>query len=819
MRRQARDESDAVLSLPTLSLLARLAFTFADNPRLVDSALLLCDSTLLPRPPCRSPPAPARTTRTAQQRHRSRSSSAQEVPYLAQNAAGSNSSATRPSPAPHASAEAAPPSVPMAALPQVGVQSVLERYGVECVVLQGLVAEEHSIESTWALMGLSSKLAQSIGLHRDCARFQLSTAEVQKRRGLFWELFITDCWQALATGRLPTFSLQFVDTELAGDPDQTLEEDGSVQPSFPAWKARWGKECVSPIVMGTLTSQAPRYAVILELDRRIRDMPLPKYAQGAAPRGAGLAQTMSHYMPINYLHLTLLYVHRCFFAQALSQHPTDPMRSQYAPSFLAGYRSACALLSTVREQFMLFPVQIARFWVLWTHAFSSSVMLASVVTHGGTTKTAQAALGELRLACDLFERAATHGGRAVKFLPILRRLQDKAQQAHFKGLQPLRHDIFTPRNAQSDAPDELSIFSGRTRTVATKAHKPRARSESRRRISPGTSSSSGGSAAPTPPDSAGSGAGSSPGSGAEVFPMVEPAARARVHPRLVDEMRAWQGQLDAQIAYCRGEGAGVEMETPFAYQASGGEGWYAEPEQEGVSPHQQLQHRQQEHPQRHQQQQQHQQQHRQQQQQQHPQQHHYQQQEYLQALQPHPSHSMQAQAPPVRAHPVQAQHPVQTSQPVHATMHATTESQAHSLPVYGAVDPGPPADASYHPYAAPPPSAAHEYHAEYEYEYTHAPAHHANANVRSELWAVPPQAQESALLYGTSPEFQQLVEEQYGLKHGHGHGQQMQMQMMPPPPPPHVLPVYTGGYSLQESWTSFMQNELPTPVQSSHGRR
>lgn len=43
-------------------------------------------------------------------------------------------------------------------------------------------------------------------------------------------------------------------------------------------------------------------------------------------------------------------------------------------------------------------------------------MLAGVVTHGGATKTAQAAYGELRLAAELFEKAAPHGGRAVKFL-------------------------------------------------------------------------------------------------------------------------------------------------------------------------------------------------------------------------------------------------------------------------------------------------------------------------------------------------------------------------------------------------------------------
>ncbi|KAI0372583.1 hypothetical protein BV20DRAFT_1015373 [Pilatotrama ljubarskyi] len=105
-------------------------------------------------------------------------------------------------------------------------------------IYQGLVADEHSIETTWALMGLASKLAQSIGLHRDCARWKLSSSEVQKRRALFWELFITDCWQALATGRLPTFAAEFVDTELPADPDETLADDGTPQPSFPAWKAR-----------------------------------------------------------------------------------------------------------------------------------------------------------------------------------------------------------------------------------------------------------------------------------------------------------------------------------------------------------------------------------------------------------------------------------------------------------------------------------------------------------------------------------------------------------------------------------------------------
>lgn len=37
--------------------------------------------------------------------------------------------------------------------------------------------------------------------------------------------------QSLATGRLATFALPFVDCELPFDPDQTMTDDGVVQPS------------------------------------------------------------------------------------------------------------------------------------------------------------------------------------------------------------------------------------------------------------------------------------------------------------------------------------------------------------------------------------------------------------------------------------------------------------------------------------------------------------------------------------------------------------------------------------------------------------
>ncbi|KAJ2915729.1 hypothetical protein MD484_g4662, partial [Candolleomyces efflorescens] len=406
-------------------------------------------------------------------------------------------------------------------------------------IYEGLSAKENSIESTWALFGMATKLAQSIGLHRDCARWKLSPGEVQKRRALFWELFITDCWQSLATGRLATFSLPFVDCELPYDPDQTISNDGTPQPSFPYWKARFGAECVSAVVQGTLTSRAPKYSIILELDRKVRDMELPLYAQGAPPEGLGLSQTMSHFMPTNYRELTLLYIHRCFFAHALASNPADPIKSQYAPSFLAGYRSACTIINSVKHQFSLFPAQIARFWVLWTHAFSASVMVSSVITHSPKCKVAPAALLELKTACDLFEAAASHGGRAVKFLPILKRLQTKAQQVYrdvHSGLPPkVLNDIFRPSTGE-DEKDELLIFSGKTTTVTTKT-------------TPGATRSTGSSPQNMPTSRAPSG---SPG---QVF--TDNPSFANVHPSLVNELNMFDGHIRAQIQNAHRAGGDV----------------------------------------------------------------------------------------------------------------------------------------------------------------------------------------------------------------------------------------------------------------------
>lgn len=71
--------------------------------------------------------------------------------------------------------------------------------------------------------------------------------------------------------------------------------------------------------------------------------------------------------------LAMLYIHRSFFAQALLDFPSNPLRSPFAPSFLAGYRCASAIIKTTAVTFQKYPDLFSRFWTLWSNLLSAAV--------------------------------------------------------------------------------------------------------------------------------------------------------------------------------------------------------------------------------------------------------------------------------------------------------------------------------------------------------------------------------------------------------------------------------------------------------------
>ena len=449
------------------------------------------------------------------------------------------------------------------------LQPVLEQPGVATV--QGLHlmsmfnafaeserSDASSMEASWSLITMAANLSQTIGLHRDSARWGLSAKLVRRRRLIFWDLFVADVWSSLHTGRPPTFSLEYIDCHYpshpVSDPNTNEEDDAmadidvddtllrkgvkasrlkgksgdngedrirvqSLSPGtlsdmstassnrsskdphrdgepvkqdakeFELWGFRFAGEVLAEVAAKTLTAVPPTYETIMALDRKVRDFPL-WYAEGGdgalgSAKGSekDMAGTMEHTVGTHIKEVVLLWIHRSFFAQAIMDNPVNPLKSTYAPSFLAAYRGSGVILTSVKAQFEMFPVMVTRFWSMLTFAFSAAVVFGTVVTRGPKSPLAPQAMVELEQACTLFAKASVYSMRARKALTILKTLHSKARIAltaaaqqkgggaedsgvHWRepGIdEPTKGP--SPKDKDLNPDDELSIFAGCTRFV------------------------------------------------------------------------------------------------------------------------------------------------------------------------------------------------------------------------------------------------------------------------------------------------------------------------------------------------------------------
>ncbi|KAF5344686.1 hypothetical protein D9756_011476 [Leucocoprinus leucothites] len=377
----------------------------------------------------------------------------------------------------------------------LGLQPVLEKPSIVTIQTLHLMSiynsmngsdlkNDTSMELTWSLITLASHLSKTIGLHRDSARWHLSPKMVQRRRILFWDLFVADVWTSLNNGRPPSFSLAYIDCIFPQYETSDQDEKGT---AFEIWQFRFAAECVAEVTSRTLTAEAPSYSTIMELDRKIREFPLPEGLSNP-PKNDMVATSMR--CVLDHIRETvLMYMHRSFFAQAIIDQPLNPLKSAYAPSFTASYRAASTILKSINEQFALFPNACSRFWTMWTFAFTAAVIFGTVVTRGPRSPVAQSAMAELEQALVLFTKASKYSIRALKALPILSRLAEKARYAlaNAKAVSsagddwaiPTVMDIggVSPNQSQSasvgtgvkeEEHDELSIFAGHTRFVSKK---------------------------------------------------------------------------------------------------------------------------------------------------------------------------------------------------------------------------------------------------------------------------------------------------------------------------------------------------------------
>ncbi|TDL16809.1 hypothetical protein BD410DRAFT_794903 [Rickenella mellea] len=299
-----------------------------------------------------------------------------------------------------------------------------------------------TLERGFSLSNFAAIMATSIGLHRDAARWQLDPASSERRRHVFWQIFTMQAWQGLACGRPMMFTLRSTDCEFPEDEGQIIDEQGNVQVGCWRWMYQFAKDILYPVNELACSAGPVKYADILEMDRKTREFAIPKNLQippgGSSWENEGSLVVMQRLVPVVWRDISMLYIHRSYFAKALIDHPHNPLRSPFAASFLSAYRCSLALLKVVREHFEMNPDFMIRSWMLWKHVFSALIIVGTIVIRGPNSSLAPAALVELTLGVGFFGKAAEYAQWAKRAFNVLSGVREKAFNTYsqYRGEDP-----------------------------------------------------------------------------------------------------------------------------------------------------------------------------------------------------------------------------------------------------------------------------------------------------------------------------------------------------------------------------------------------
>ncbi|KAL5507235.1 hypothetical protein ACEPAH_6691 [Sanghuangporus vaninii] len=367
----------------------------------------------------------------------------------------------------------------------MGVKSIMHGAsltGVQTLYLLGAydiyTGQKKSQEDSWKMATLGSCMAASIGLHRDPSRWGFDAKMIERRRRVFWEIYIIDIWLSLASGRPSIFRPCVVDCEFPSDNFARIGEDGQVIESVSQWRYRFLRDVVADICEKLSSARPLRYRDVLELDRKTRDFAPHPFAIEHQPQEGdlGVDEELHKIYPLVTVWCreeALMYIHRNFFARAILDFPDNPMRSPFAASFLATYRSASKIIRMCREHMHVMYLTTLRVWQIWSVSLTCGVIAGAVASLGPSVSFAALAFVELEYIIALYEKFGDH--KVAKHgLLLLRRIREKAIDAlgQPRTQHPTAKDTATPqttlpkiRKETDEADEELLIFRGTTRII------------------------------------------------------------------------------------------------------------------------------------------------------------------------------------------------------------------------------------------------------------------------------------------------------------------------------------------------------------------
>ncbi|KZS94500.1 hypothetical protein SISNIDRAFT_453426 [Sistotremastrum niveocremeum HHB9708] len=312
-------------------------------------------------------------------------------------------------------------------------------------------------DARWIITGIAVKLAQSLGLHRESTLWKdVEPEQVRERREVFWELFAYDSMQSITFSRPPSFSLAHVDCQM---PDEPVKDGEHLEMSFPAWKHRFVRDCLTVMHDECTGKKRQSYETIKKLDQLIKNYRVPPslrtpgFDVGAlSSEGASIALTFQRHVLAGIRDSLRMYLHRGFLARAVQDHPEDPLRSQFGRSVMTALESSGSLIANVRSLYSLYPKLSVRVWFMWSHVFSASILLGHIVIRCPGIPLAKSAFKQLESAVELFVEGYSDLG-ASKPLTTMKTMREKALQALL--------------GSKEIASDELDRLGGSTRNLTS----------------------------------------------------------------------------------------------------------------------------------------------------------------------------------------------------------------------------------------------------------------------------------------------------------------------------------------------------------------
>ncbi|WVQ67218.1 uncharacterized protein L199_005413 [Kwoniella botswanensis] len=239
----------------------------------------------------------------------------------------------------------------------------------------------------WTHLGMAVRSAQSMGLHRDGLRWNLSDEELEMRRRLFWEIYTEDILQSMTQAR----------------------------PRLHHYKYRLARilSKVNDVQVNVVPSQYKDVLAIHDLLKKFEEE-LPPVLRTNHVIGPHMDRS-AHYQRMT---LRLL----------ITEGSHEPLTSPFRFSYVAELEASRVILLILQDALAMEDQLAYRFLIFFFHAFTAIVNFAAVVIRSPRSSLAMASLIQAEHGVRLFE-SIPDGFRARNDLPLIRKLLDEARKS------------------------------------------------------------------------------------------------------------------------------------------------------------------------------------------------------------------------------------------------------------------------------------------------------------------------------------------------------------------------------------------------------